>query len=311
MKSLIVLALLGLGATALPALADDTQVYCKGVWDKLNTLLTDSRALPQAMETAAAPSRQGADCVLTGIRIAAPPSGEVHLRRIAWRGAGFDRFTGQGLPPERLLIRAEGVRFVPQINDKVMQYLLEEQSAPSGVDVTLSLRWEPDTREFRVELFDADFPGENTVQLRAMVEGVDLSSRNAMQMSAGSAALRNMTVEITSNGLFESYLLVGLGAGLLQGADDPARRVAELKAQAVDEIAAIPQSILPAPSQQALRTLIGDLPHPKGRLKIDMTATPGLGAARFLPLATQRGAITRSSIWPLLKGVRYDISYPR
>lgn len=291
-------------------LAQQDAAACDAVWSKLNGLLAAAGVLDGPVAaTAVTAERQ--QCMLRDLQVPAGIAGQFRARSLGWEGEGLDRFTAEGLPPTALRLTIDGIRFVPLLDEPVMQYLLAEQSVPFGVDVTLSLRWHADEGQLLLEQFEADFPGDNAVRVTAMADGIDLSSHDAMRMSVGSVALREVTANITSNGLFESYALFVVGGALLGGAENPAGEVARLKAQAIVAIDDFPAAIYPDASREALKALVRDMPHPKGTLRVAMTADPGLGPARFLSLSKRSDIAGLDDIWPLLDGVRYDIRYDR
>ena len=114
------------------------------------------------------------------------------------------------------------------------------------------------------------------------------------------------------DGLFEGYVLLPLGMALLHGEENPAVRIEELKRAGRDHVNRLPLSIFPDTSKRALKALLSDMPKPRGTLTIHMTAEPGMGAARMMPLAiSRRGIEDLDDVWSLMDGVTYDITYDR
>ncbi len=305
MIRLICAAFLGLTLSASQGVAQP--VFCGAVWDRLNALISNNGG--DRIETNSAPIRQGADCVVHDADIPTGGLGVLKLERLSWRGVGMARFTKDGLPPEQLLLRAKGVRFVPSAPEHVLRYLITTPSAPSGLDVTVSFRWDAGEKQLDVSVFDARSPAENAVFLQTQIEAVDLSSSGAMQMSAGSAVVQELHLEISPEGWRDSNLMAAIGADALRRASNPIREAESIKQKALGHIRDMPLALVPPAAQGALRALVADLPHPKGYLTLKMAASPGLGAARFVPLALQRGRVDPQQIWTLMDGVRFDITY--
>lgn len=280
---------------------------CGTQWAAINSFLVDS-GLTKA-PVARTPRQTAGGCAVSDIDLPGPDRLDVRARVLRWSGQGIGRFTDQGLPPTAITLGIEGLRFVPQIDDPVMDYLFRAQSVPGGIDVKLSAKWEAETGRLILETVEADFPGDNFIRHEAEVTGVDLSTRQAMEMSAGSFAITQTRTEIRTNGLFETYILMAIGAPLLTGEAPPEEQVATLKEKALADIAAMPDAIVAPASKDALQRLVGDMPNPAGTITIEMAADPGLGPARFLPLALNRDMEGLTDIWPLLDGVRLDVSY--
>lgn len=283
------------------------QPSCAAVLDRIGGLIGEADLF------AGKTPRQGANrCSISDLEYEVDRNLTVRVQRLVWSGDGFKEFVADGTPPSALTVQLEGLRFAPNIGDPVMQYLMDAQAASGdAIDVTVSAQWLADDNRLLIQSAEADFPGENAIWFDAEIDGVDLSSVATAQTSMGSFSITKTQTKVQSNGLFEQYVLMALGAALLDGSETPAVRAEELKREAIAEIDALPDAIFPVPSRVALKALVSDMPNPKGTLSVDMSATPGLGPGRFLPLALSGGPEDLSAIWPLLRGVRYDVQYDR
>ena len=123
-------------------------------------------------------------------------------------------------------------------------------------------------------------------------------------------AITQAVTDIRSTRFFQDYLLQPLGFAVLYQSDDPEARVEQLKEIARGYLADVPADILPPSSQEALLTLLDQMPDPSGRLRIEKTADPGIGPARFATFAMRTGGITdQDQIWQALDGLVLGITY--
>lgn len=293
---------------AVPAMAQGVRPSCAAVLESFTGLL-ERNDVQDVQSTLSPFQTSSGGCTARDLEIAMQGNLRIRIDKLAWSGAGFDRFVNEGVPPETLELEITAARVVPTIPDPVMQYILEEQSRLNPIDITLSSAWDATAHRLTLSALRATFRGDNEIFHSAVIESVDLSSQSALQMSAGSFSIVESTMEITSNGLFESYVLPALAAGLLSPDDDPKEQVDALKEKALEEIALFPDAIVPPASRAALRALVSDMPRPSGTLRVHMTASPGLGPARFLRLAQRSGMTDLKAIWPLLNGVELKIVY--
>lgn len=252
-------------------------------------------------------------CEARAVTLGDVPEGElgaeVRVDALRWRGEGLDALAaGTGLPTA-LEVEMEGLRVLTQAGDSTLTWLMERQQARSGIDGALSVAWDAGTRDLTVSRLDLDFPGEGAIALTATVAGLDLSSEAALTVSLGSAGLTRLTAEVALRGLFEAYLLMPLGAALLDGSPDPEAEAERLRARALAEVARLPEAIFPEPARAALSALLGDLPNPWGDLSVDVTASPPLGAPRLARFALTGAPATPEALWPALEGVTVAVEW--
>ncbi|MEZ5778380.1 MAG: hypothetical protein R3E44_08465 [Paracoccaceae bacterium] len=250
-------------------------------------------------------------CRVEGLRYERAGPVTTEARRFEWRGAGLDRFIGQRLPPTALEVRIDDIRVIPAPGDVVMDYLFRAQSQHNGIDLAGSAHWDAGARRLVLDGLTIDFPGDNELSASFAIEKVDLSSASAMQMSAGTMALSDLTLDITSHGLFENYVLFPFGPVVLESGGDPEAQVAELKKEARAVIAGLPESSFPAPTRAALGELVADMPNPAGRLHLHIAAPQGFGAARLTRFALTGLPQTVAEVTPIFDGVTVEARYLR
>jgi hypothetical protein len=248
-------------------------------------------------------------CAASGLayRPESPYATGFEVDQIVWSGAGLADFAETGTVPLSLDLAAEGFRFAIRPDDPVFAYLLEAQSYPNVLDISLVLARDPEARTLSLSQLAVDFPGENALSLSATFVNVDLSTALGAGTSLGSFGLTALSLDIETHGLFEGYLLMPLGTDLLAGAEDPEARVEDLKREALAHIQALPSGLADGETKSALARLVGDMPNPKGRISLRIEAAQGIGPARFARFAGGEPEI--GDILAALDGVRIDVRY--
>lgn len=292
---------------AQPLAAQSTN--CRAQWAKINDLLVNFGAIDTALPGLVR-ERANGGCRIDGIDIPADRYLTFATDRIEWSGTDMDRFVTDALPPRSLDLAISGITIRPDFGDKTLSYLNQLQNQGKEIDLSLAVSWDEAAHTLSLDGLSLSFPGDDYVRMSALVEGVDLTSHSAIQMSAGSFGLTRMTAEIRSLRLFQDYILQPFGLALLYNSDDPEARVDELKTFARNTLEGVPSELLPPASRRALQSLVADMPTLAGTLRLDGVAKPGIGMARFLPLAVQRGRVdSLTDLWKVLDGVRLDATY--
>lgn len=237
---------------------------------------------------------------------------DIWIDELDLRGDAFGFFT-LGEKPETPGLRAEakvgGLHIVPKAHEPLMDYLLAAQAQSWAISVEAALDWDAAGRVLRLSRLDLDFPGENAVSLSVTVANVDLSSDGAMQMSVTGFAVTEAALDVTTKGLFESYLLMPLGSELLPFDGDVLAAAENLRLKALGGIAAMPEAAVPAASKDALSRLMAEMPNPSGRLTMAFRADPGFGPSRlgFIGLYGMPGSVAEAA--PLFQGVTLDVTW--
>lgn len=282
------------------------EALCRTIWSDLMAWSEGVAPLTGTVAT----DEPGA-CVLRDVRLdlAGEYVPDWHADRLRLRGGALDWMAGGSGLPDRLEVEVEGLRLVVETGSAQMDYLFAAQARAQTIFARAALRWDAAAKVLTVEAVDIDFPGENRVQLSAVVEGVDLSSAEAMQMSVAGFALRSVDLTVQTHGLFESYLLIPWGTSLLPPEGDMEAAVAALKAEAVAAVADLPGAAFSADSRAALGALIRELPNPAGRLTVAFRVRDGFGPARFPDYAATGAPGSLGDAAPLLDGVTIDIGW--
>jgi hypothetical protein len=291
--------------TATPALAGPmTTATCQDVWAMVETVIGQP-------VLASAPSLTGTGCVVRDIEI--PSEGDygvaIKARSVRFAGDGLTA-TGDWLALTSLNLSVEDLRHVTQAPDPALSWLFEQQTARGGINIELNAAavaggWD-------VKALQGDFPGDNQLDLSAKVSGLDLTSRTQAIAALGTGRLNRLDLTLSMDGFFETYLLMPLGSALLIGSDNPQQRVNDLKAEAAALIDLLPGERVDAASKSALKDLIADLPHPKGKLTVRLDSDAGFGAPNLMQLAINGiGDDPAKTMATLLNGVDLTVSWTR
>jgi hypothetical protein len=296
---LLLAAALGVAA---PVQAQDV---CAAVWDRLVSGVSLVAPVTGTMRA------EGAGCLAEAVEIDMP--GDYTpvwvIERLRLSGGALGWIAGNRAVPDRLEIAVDGLSFQLRTGMADMDYIYSAQARANPIQVSAALEWQAGARRLALERLEVDLPGDNAISLTAVLEGVDLSSEAAMQMSPTGAALREADLTLRTHGFFEAYLLPWLGNGLLPLEGDVEAEVARLKAQATEIVLGLPEAQFPGGTRDALVALIADLPNPAGRLTLAFRADPGFGAARFAGYAGQPLPATLEEAAPLLDGVTVEIGW--
>lgn len=227
------------------------------------------------------------------------------LASLRWRASDVDRFIEYGLPPRTIEIVGKGIGVVSQSGDLVFDYLFGLQNAQPRAGFGLTVRWDGVQNAVLVDTAYVDLFAGNRIEATARLDGVNLTDRTTMQMSVGTMGLRDLSITSEFAGWFEAYIAMPLGTMLLDSdAGAPDAQVEALKAQAIEAVGQIPDTIMPQTARDALSAFVTSLPHPRGKAQLQISADPSLGAARLAQFAMLPDPpSTEQIVEPALNGV--------
>ncbi len=239
-------------------------------------------------------------------------SPDVHIAEMRLRGDALGFFMlGEvsGSAGLQIQARLSGLRMVPQRDLPDLDYLYLMQTLAWGISAEVALDWDQQSGILTLSKFDLNFPGDNAVSMTAKVANVDLSTGATQQMSASAFAVTEASLDVTSKGLFESYLLIPLGALLLPTEGDMAAEVDRLRGVAVARLGDVPEASVSPSSKDAIGRLIQELPNPSGVLGMKFKANAGFGPARFLSAALFGKPAWAQGTAVLFDGVKLDVTW--
>lgn len=286
------------GMSALSAAAQQSADICAATWEIL------SDAIP--LELSAEVTVEGPLCVASGI-VGRESLAELAIERITWEGQGLARLAEERIPPRSLVVSVDGARAVTLTGDPRTDYVRRAQAVQSAVSGRLELRWDGLTNRLFMDTLAVDFPGENTLRMSGQAGGVNLSTMSALRTSLGSAVLTNLTIDVTTFGLFETYLLERLVLTALAPTDDPETAMPRIVAGLVRQVDTLPETSFSPETKAELIDFLDDLPNPGGDMRLTVTADPPLGWIRLVPTWLNSGG-TRDPA-TLLDGVRVRFDY--
>jgi hypothetical protein len=232
------------------------------------------------------------------------------VETLDWQTTGSVEMAGETVSlPRSLDIKFDGLRIGVTTGDPVMDWLMAAQRQPMSISGNLSLYADPEAKTLDLTSLSIDFPGDNALSLTAAVTVIDASQVQSLMQSLPQARVTAIDLEITTNGLFESYALIGLGSAFLAGSTDPAADVAAIKAAVSGFVGGLPDVVLDPEERAALGALIADLPNPAATVSISVAAAGGIGADRLA--AVLIGGISGVLADPAryLQGIDIGLSY--
>ncbi len=243
-----------------------------------------------------------------------PEAPQLRIDLLRWRSEGLRRWLGSldndegerlEPPPTSLEIAFEGARLHVPTGEPGLDWLLDVQTAPDRWDGFVQLRWDEATQE-AVGTVALDYAGESAIWADATVAGLDLTDQAALEASLGSTALTRLTAEVTSQGLFERFLLLPLGTLVIGPGDRPELAASFERRLALQAVKALPPAIFPDPTRAELAALIQELPNPWGRLSLEVVAQDGLGISQVLPWDIPAAP---EALWTALEGVTVAVDW--
>ena len=249
-------------------------------------------------------------CQISGLTL--NPDGRsmptIEVETVAWRGIGLEDFVAGGSFPSKLEVSLSNIRVFPQVGDPVMDFSFRAQSIRNGVDADFAMEWDAAESQLKVTQFHIDFPGDNNIRAFATLDGVDDVAPENISNLMTKAALKSLTVQVESNGLFESTALLPLSTLLLSGDETVPEQVAKLKSDAISLLATLPSNVYPADSHRAVTALIDDLPNPSGLFTLDLEFANGFS----MPDAIRTALIAKGDpIAAIPQGLHIEASYKR
>ncbi len=206
--------------------------------------------------------------------------------RLIWRSAGGDPLADPPVLPTALSGEVVNPRSLFDFDDPVFDYLFDRQMRGFAIRASFDLHRDEAAGILEIRSVEIDFAGDNRIALSARIDGLDLASPETALISAMGAGLLELHLDVTTQGLFESYLLMPLGTSLLDPyGEDPALQVERLKAEAAALIETLPRPLIDAASRRSLLALLEELPNPAGRLRISFGADRVFGVEQAIGLA--------------------------
>lgn len=285
-----------------PAGAGD---LCPAAWEKVSAALSGLGSLRGTV------SQDGDWCLVQGLVLDLEGQyvPDWHVDRLRFRGLAVSWLVDGSGAPEGLEIAVEGLRLVIQTGNAQFDWLYAAQARANTIRGEASLSWNAAERVLRLEGLNVDFPGENRVDLSAVLTGVDLSSAGAMQMSTTSFALTEADLKVTTHGLFEAYLLIPLGSALLPYEGDMAVAADAIRTDLIATVVNLPSASFSDASKDALLALAMELPNPSGDLTLALQADPGIGPVRAAGYALNGVPQSMAEAEPLFEGVTVDVGW--
>lgn len=245
-------------------------------------------------------------CRVSGIEMPYDRRSRLMIKSVTWSGDDMDRIY-DGLPPRSLNIALNGISRkstfgMPEVDSEIDKYF-----ATLSADIAFVAHWDEARRQASLDLLSISTEQGDYLTVQAVADNVDFGSMAKMQMSAGGFSVPNARIIFDTVGTFEKLLTDPFGSALWGRSQDRAKQIASME----DNVDLLPDTVVSQASKRAIKAFFRDAPKPSGALRIDISATPGLGPVRFLPYVTGLAATGQpEDIWAMLAGVQFDVNYP-
>jgi len=236
---------------------------CAAAWQKI-TSMSGAGASGSAQEI----HRVSEDGWCLTPSVAALPSG-IDFDLFEWRAEGLQRYLENSLAPTALAIRVTDA-------DMLRKYGVKEVAdAPAmPMQIVLVLRENAQDRQLLIEKLLISGPHGAEVFLTGVFHDVDLSSTGKMQISLGSAKLRDVALVAKGTRGLDRYIRPYFGATF----PERSRRRTEM----ADKVSDWPDHSFPPKTKRAVKQLIAELPSPNGTLRVDVDTGAGISMGSFL-----------------------------
>ena len=194
---------------------------------------------------------------------------EVAIDKVEWRAANLDRLLQHSLAPTALEIRIT--------DTDILQVFGEggKKNAPAmPMQIVISLHENADKHQVILDRLEFIGPKDNRVLLKGVFHDVNLSSMATMQVSMGSAKLRDITLTATGNRMLRPYIEPYIG--------DTFPERSRWRSAAMGKVMDWPDNSFPAATKDAVKKLIAVLPSPNGILDATVDTGAGISSVIFI-----------------------------
>lgn len=243
-------------ALAAPAAAQTSRSDCAEEWRAVIDALDAGRLAGSEMRNARPSVTQDGFCRL---RSTQPGLENAEFDTFDWRIEGRALLIEEGVPPMAAEIRFNGLRL--------------DEDPGRILDVAVAMRQVPESRLVLLEQFKVTAAEGDSLLVTGVVERVDLSSRAMTQVSGGSAALTDLTVQARLGDWFAANVAPDIAISM---PDDPAAR--GRMANGFADL--MPDDVWEPGAREALVSLLSDLPGARGALEFSYRSEAGLGLGK-------------------------------
>lgn len=176
-----------------------------------------------------------------------------------WALEGRERLIDEGVAPMAAQVRFGGLRI--------------EGDPERAVDVDIALRQVPDSRLVLLEQLKVTAGQGDSPLVTAVVERVDLSSRSMTQVSSGSAALTDLTVQARLGDWFAANVAPEIAISMPETEMDRSEMANGL-------VELMPDDVWAPGTREAVVDFLSDLPEARGALEFSFRSEAGVGLSK-------------------------------
>ncbi|HEY4198988.1 MAG TPA: hypothetical protein VGM83_00355 [Devosiaceae bacterium] len=177
--------------------------------------------------------------------------------------------------PQALQLDAKGLAFAPDVGNPVSAYIMKVRQQP--LDVHLAYHYDDAQKQMHL---DATVTGEGygDFGVSATILGFSPADINFSEVpDTAKIAIAGLSTTLENKEMIESFI-VPMVASMTPTDGDPEKFIGDGKAGLIAMIGGLPDATASATSKDALSRFVGDFPHPRGKLDLDVEPTPPLKA---------------------------------
>lgn len=184
-----------------------------------------------------------------------------------------------GRLPGSFSINMDGLVNYVEVGHPMIDYLARTKSARKPMTLEVSFVEDSRAETLRIERARIDLGHGNRVSVTGLISGFALDgTERAWVKSFATAKVEEVSVTLDFNGMFEDYLLAPLLASVSPQVSQSPEAVFDLARQGwIDYAQNLPAPRFSPRSREALILFLQSLPHPTGRLNVDVRFHNGFG----------------------------------
>ncbi|MBA3909408.1 MAG: hypothetical protein C0524_05855 [Rhodobacter sp.] len=277
---------------SLPAAAETVSADCTALTAALRSIGGQTLTAPPA-------GPEAGWCVLDGAILKGSDPGfpEISVERLRLRGTVAD-----GVPVS-VELEAAGLRARPRIGDRTMDDRIRAMLQLQSADLRFVASVDADTETLELREVVLRLSGGTEVMLAADIRGAGLTFA-----SFAGGSLTALDLDWRSDGRLLRLALAMAGERLAEGGTE-AEAIDATRAALRAIVEALPEAMVSPESRAALARMVAGLPQGRGRLRLSLTATEGIGASRLLLAGLSDDPTGPDALKRLLADARLEASW--
>jgi hypothetical protein len=305
MRHITLTALAVMSSMAGNAAAEDmTPASCAALWSGVPALVGGYELNQSVMV------EQAGWCFVQGVALLGQKVNQpnISMATLRVRGDGLAQTVAPDGGFRELEVDATGLRVAPKISDRGISDKLRTYLRVQVADVSFVIRWNAQTGAVQLRQFQLALADGTKVTLGADIEGAQLGSLQAAQLSLLVARLTAMDLAMVTKGQGMRPLVEAVAQEMVPKDTVPGRAIEAARRVVLSGVDVLPDAAFDGPSKSALRDWVEALPQPAGKLVIALRAEVGIGAVQVALAAMTDNPTSAAALEAVFSGatVRVD-----